>query len=240
MRFISFDDFNFRQGQIPGKEETAVACAIATSSDVDVCEVDGHNLGPGAIVPCTPGAPIKAVRGWRTGTLTDTRLDARLVLQLYDPCDVMVPPGPRAPVMRSAIVPAASIGAAAGTAGLVLRLPCAGRDQVAVSIRRRVGSALELGWILRGVRYQSRANLAAAPIVGGLVDAASYIQEVTGTLFDGGGAVPTSTAPDAQRLGAVTYIGGLGDLAERLDEVEVWLYGAADSNLYVTAEGWGR
>lgn len=240
MRLVPFDDFGFRQAvTIPqGGARRAIAAGIAPSSDVDLCEIGGHTLAPGGLVPCQDGTSVRALRGYRTGSTTSLgagppRISSTLVLVIYEEGDVLVPPGPRAPRLLAARL--GSIGATAPAATNVFRLNFMGRAQAAVYASRVDTDTTDATLIIRGVRYLTPTERAndATPDQG-------YITEITKTLWEGAAAQPTSVITATDKLKGAVYIGGQGDLQESFDELEVWIYGTATPGVNLQAEVFGE
>ncbi len=235
MQFFQVANFHTLEGgsvQLP--RGNFVAAAIAASSEVDICSINGRRLGPMSIVPITDGCEVKAIRGYRTGSaalgaIAQTPVGTTLELQLYEACDIFVPPGPRAPLIASTRLTA--IGATVGAATLALRLSVSGRSKACVRVSRDNASALDANVVIRGISYLTREQLAKD--TGGTADQ-SMIDEVADTL-----GTSTSVLNAADRVGGTFYIGGDGDNREWFDELEVWVYGTT-SAVNVSAETSGE
>lgn len=118
---------------------------IHPSSEVDSCTVAGVKLGVKAIVPVGAGAEVRAdKRKFNNITFPGLALQFdtsvadnapnagdKLVLQIYEACDRMIPPGPRAPYLSRA-----SSSGLPGTkvlAAPMFKLPTSGRTRIALS-----------------------------------------------------------------------------------------------------------
>lgn len=222
MQFLPIDNFGFTTGTVPAGD--FVAAGIAASSDVDCCKVGSHRLGPMGLVPCFAGAQITPMRGYRTGSVAvlgggPPRVQSQLVLMLFERGDIIFQPGPRAPYIDQARLPAMGANAAAAT--LALRAPFFGRSSAVVCASRLGGDTTDATMVIRGVRYH------AYPVPGALTDQ-GFITETTQALWEGNAAQPVSVlTTGTDKLLGVANIGGEGDFEESFDELEVWVYGAA-------------
>lgn len=260
-------DLTPRAVEIDANRFTGIA--IHPSSEVDLVLVDDHwILSPRSIVPLdlakthslTPiRLPLTEDILTGSGNLLGPVLDSpnasghalvgeRLVVQLYEKCDPLVPPtAGRTPRYKDALLAAASIPTTAATARLVLRVPMQGRRGCCIGMarvsdpvsnvdlsmiiaatkagRRSYGLAVEQnGW----VTPYNFANLTSIPV-----------STTTETWFGGSGTAPT-LAYDATKPAFRTFtIGGFGDNAESVDELRLYLYGAAGGDAVVFAESFG-
>lgn len=229
MKFHTIDNFGFKLADVIPLNGDFVAAGIAMSSEVDTCLIGQHRLAPLGLVPCSPGMAITAVRGYRTGSTTSLgagppRIGGTLVLQLYERGDLLMPPGPRAPIVLSGRV--ASIGTLVTAPTLLARVPFMGRSSAVVCVSRVDADTTDANVIIRGVRYLTSAERAgdATPDQG-------YIAEQTTTLWGGAAAQPVSVITATDKTGLLTYVGGEGDFEESYDELEVWAYGTATPGL---------
>lgn len=200
------------------------ALAIHPSSEVDLVDIDGVRLGVGGIVPFPlSGANVLSVRNAPNEIVAASgdHLDVgqKLVLQLYEDCDELVPPAPRHATFRSGIIAASALGAVVAAANLIVRLPFQGRAQAAIRFKR-LTSPQDLSLVVLGVSYGTRSDAGTG---------ANYVELPVETWWNGGGAAPTvTTGPLALQLqAAVVNLGGMGDEAEALDELQCWVYGPA-------------
>jgi hypothetical protein len=221
MRFHVESEFGKKGStQLPADGDI-VAVGIASSSDVDICEVGPYRLGPMSIVPCRGGETVEALRGFRATNLNGSvpsLINQNLVLQLYESCDALVPPGPRAPVM---VASGPIFLAGAGLFTLALRVPFSGRKQCVFNVRRVTETAMPADntAVVRGVTYVDRDTQRTFPT-------APEYKEVQAALVLAGGA-STLGGIETIQLGRVWYVGGGGDLQEGFDELELWLDGTA-------------
>lgn len=243
MQFHIATDFN-RVGigvLPPGK---FVAVGIAPASEVDICRVGALTLSPCSLVPFNTN--IKPMRGFRTGIdslTTDPYVSNNdmLVLVLYEACDFVVPPGPRAPVLREAIIRISDGYATAPR--LALRLPFAGRTQAVVAVRRENGSVTGVTATVRGVRYLTPAQYNAKILVANPPndDQEPFFAEQVETIVYTTSTVDQVGGPNTnQTVGGVFYIGGNGDNQEAFDELEVWIFGVEDGDVLIQAEASGE
>lgn len=231
MRFHVEGDFARTGKTTLPSGDAFVAVGIAPSSDVDLCLVGNHRLGPGMLVPYS--TTVSAIRGYRTPTSLDP-VGGALALQLYERCDVIVPPGPRGAYHASAFGNAFGVNVA--TAERVLRVPFQGRRQAVIAVKRADGDTGDAEIHVRGVRYLSRERIAAAPTQ------QPYFEVVaTETLFDGGGAIPTSGLGGGSVATGQLFLVGGDAVPVGADELEVWILGAAvGTGVYVQVEVTGE
>jgi hypothetical protein len=215
-----------------------VAVGIHPSSEVDLVDVAGHRLGVGAIVPCEGGIEVKAVRNAPqlagAAFTSEDFAGQRLVLQLYEKCDQLIPPGPRLPVFREGFKAAADIGVDAANAGTpIVRLPFHGRTMATITFRRTTDAA-DLTLLVVGFNHGE---------VGGNTGMIRITEQTTTTWWNG--AVPPAVTvhggASLDTLQARTvYVGGLSDAAEGFDELMLFVYGAAGGDARLFAEAYGE
>lgn len=152
MKIQSFANFN-RDGSGTIDSPGTVAVGIAPGSEVDTLFVDGRRLGVGALMPARHGSELRAVRGFRTLTANiivtgikgeDARaiIGGGLQLLLYEACDALVPPGPRAPITQGRMFPTSDLPVVGGLhAYRAIRLPCSGRRRWRLAVRGATGTA---------------------------------------------------------------------------------------------------
>lgn len=257
MQWQSFPNFNLG-GSAQIQQGPYVACGIAAGSEVDTCLVGDQKLGPMSLVPCRGGTNLTALRGYRTyggqpiqnqletpGGAPGGQVGGTLVLQLYEACDVLVPPGPRAPLLVSGFVASTALPATNATAALLLRIPFHGRRQGTFSVKR--AGNIELNVLVQGVRYLDPGLRAS---LGKDASLAHFSRERTGLTW-------FSTGPVEVRFGggdgfqalfvdwSTTAPGGGVDPAIDMhgyDELDVYVYGVSDanSNIYGAGEAWGE
>lgn len=231
MQIQSIGDFlRLGAGVVPNGDYVAVG--IAPSSEVDVCIVgDRYTLSPGSLVPCKGGTKLTAVRGYRTipsgGTIPYDPIGGTLDLLLYQSCDLLSPPGPRARLLVGNL-----IDYTAPNAALLLRVPFSGRKHAVVSVKREFDTTTDLNITVRGIRYRPREVLRRFSKA--VYESEQSFMEVaqTETYFNGAGSLPESTLDgDTYQLGRVFYVGGGGDNQEGFDELEVWVDHASSSSV---------
>jgi hypothetical protein len=211
------------------------ACAIHPSSEVDLVTVGQHRLGVGAIVPLskTQPTPITAVRAAPDG-FTPNQQDAwtvgqHLVLQLYEDCDELVPPGPRMAVSRSAIITAAALPALVANAVIAFRLPMQGRAMACIRMQRST-TAADLSLLIQGWSWgEERAASNQGP----------RVVESSENWFNGGGAGAVAGLR-GDVLARQVYVGGDGDGETPFDELVVYAYGAAGGISYIEGVAFGE
>lgn len=232
MRIVTFSDFGFSGGAIPVGNWRA--CGIAPNSNIDLAEVGGARVGPCSLVPCQAGMPVLPVRGFRSGALgtadtlaeqaSNVRNLSTLALVLYEECDGLIPPGPRATWRGGGFfeLPGA-------VNKLVVRAPFHGRKQAHVAVRGEDGvTVTDQQIIVRGIRYLPLEFLQG--VKDSPEDYQPFVEEATPvSVFNGGASVPTSSVdpdiPSPNLLGRIENVGGGGDNQEGFDELEVWLIG---------------
>jgi len=226
-----------------------IAVGIGPGSHMDMCAVGGSVLGPMSLVPLGQGggANVTAIRGSRSGPLNTNDGVATpyapdgtfgmLELLLYERCDPLVPPGPRAPIIK-----ATQNGAFVG-GGLALRMPFMGRKTCAIFAKQETGINSDFTVTIRGIRYFATPSMTAAQFAQHAINTEFPFAEevVLGTYFKGGATRRLSTvgtdAPNYE-LGVAGYVGGNGDMAEAFDEIEIWT--TAVGALFVQAEVYGE
>jgi hypothetical protein len=133
MKLLTLPAFLSREtDDIPVDFEGVVACGIHSSSEVDLVKVDGQTLAVGSVSPCRPGSKLEAVRN----DVVFSRSGDSLTLILFEKCDQIVTPGPRAPVFDSTTGDANDLPLLEANADIVLRLPFQGRASCAISFER--------------------------------------------------------------------------------------------------------
>lgn len=246
MEYFPFTEF-IKEASLPRGNFRAVA--IASSSLVDVCKVGQNVLGVGSVIPIRGGETLTPVRGFRTGTIGGAAVNqecSTLVLACYEPDDAIVPLGPRAPAYVSRRLTSTV------AAQLAFRIPMAGRRQATVWWKAvSPGAAGDQLMTIRRVRYLPldfcKANLTAQPY---------EEQDLTGfSFFGGAGAYPSATVVGGGELvftGSPVYLGNQMDMQTAADfgipadgrnghdEIEVWLSGAAGTDMIVEAEARGE
>lgn len=210
------------------------AVGIAPGSEVDVCKVGGRMLSVGGLVPFNSG--VEAVRGIRkpNGNTTLTLGDLELVL--YEACDPLMQPGPRAPTLRAARVKGADLRTTPARDGVAttanLRIPFQGRRHATFFMRRTDGT--DFSFIVVGVKYRDRALMGAFD-----ADVEAYFDESATDTWSVSGVVPVSGLAGGGSLSAVRHVGGF-DSEETYDELELYCWGAAGGDLYIQAEADGE
>lgn len=240
MKLQQFDEFLTNGQALIDGGYTAIA--IHPSSEVDLVDVGGYRLGVGAIVPVSKSSPSKlqAVRvapDELTGEgdpLLARDVGQKLVVQLYEPCDQLIPPGPRLPVFRQRSFPAAGLGGNTGDASLVLRVPMQGRSQMTLTFRRDT-DVEDLTVVPVGILYGDRTQ--------GIQQGTRFVPDAAVTWWDGGGAAPTvgvSATYAAELASRVVHYGGGGDSREAFDEIAIFAYGGVGGDVYIAAEAFGE
>jgi hypothetical protein len=207
-----------------------VAMAIASSSEVDLINAGGHVLAPMTLGPYVPN--VLAVRQPYANALETVLAAAdnvlhpgeKLVLQLYEPGDPLVAPGPRSPYITGGAINNAPT--TANTAQLLSRIPFSGRAQCTVMIA--ANAITDTFVVFRGVRY---ANV-------GITGVQLYAEETTADdAWAGAGAMPTSQVL-ASGLGMSRSwnLGGAGDaMLGAYDEIQVYAWNSVAGNAIVWA-----
>lgn len=230
MQFVTCADFLERR-QLTLPDGKFVAVGIAASSEVDLVTINGHVLGPQALVPY--GTTCEAVRGRRNEPVAQLAgtIGQKLVIQLYERCDVLVPPGPRAPIVVSSGVRVLS-NTLAGQEPL-LRVPFSGRKQCQFAIQFETTSGAYNARV-RGVRYQTGEYQKLK----NNFDTHAYVVDDADVPL-----VITASGPDGDIQATVFYVGGGGDLQEAFDELELYVYGIAEGpfeSVHAMAEASGE
>lgn len=216
-----------------------VAVGIHPSSEVDLVDVNGQILGVGALVALNKSqtAALKAVRrapGQLSSAGDDADVGQKLVLQYFEACDPLVAPGHRDPTSRAAVVKAADLGVVAGGANCAIRLPFQGRRMARISFKR-IASSADVSLVVVGASYGDRRVDLYSPM---------YVEKTAETWWNGGGSAPVlATGPLAAVVEArQVYVGGFGDAAEHFDELQIYVYGAADAgnDVHVAATAYGE
>lgn len=254
MKFHTITDLGFNGGaSLP--DGNFVAVGIAPSSALDTCMIGPHMLGPQAIVPFN--TQVTAIRGYPIETNIGDEYDStllrprsidQLVLVLYERGDVLVPPGPRAPFFESSTLVSgggssrSTFGTTVATAGCAFRVPFFGRKQAKIAIRRFDSAGGFVGGVtlvVRGLTYLTKAQISACiyhqPNPIGNVN--SIYEDAASVAIPGDPAtISAITSGGNRRLGEIVYVGGGGDNQEGFDELEGWIYGAADPDSMVTCQ----
>jgi hypothetical protein len=242
MKLFAADNFLTKgSAQLPSGDFRGIA--IDSSSEVDVVEIGGRVLGVNQVVPFQgdvrsvryPGdalntgqATYGAVVGGDAGPTGEV-----LTLKLYEACDALVPPGPRAPVFRRAKFADTQMTATVTNAKLAFRLPFHGRRMACLSMWRS-DSTRDFNLLVVGARYGRK----------GSVQFSDYVESGPFAWWNGA-ALPASSmdSTNLQNQSRVFYVGGEGDNVEGFDELFVYAYGAsaAGSNYcVVTGEAFGE
>lgn len=230
--FLIKDFLQAREGQIL---DECVAVGIHPSSEVDLVLVDGVLLGVGAIVPARRASTLQSVRIAPADIISAddyATVGGKLVLQLYEKCDALIPPGPRLPWSRSVRIKDAAIGVDAANATLAFRLPMWGRPAAMIFFTRL--GAEDLTMVPVGARYgiaQLGLNPDSNNTQGPLLVPGPATTFVSGTLV---GVNATLAGEVASTFASV---GGDGDAFEYFDEIFVFVYGpAAGGDAIISAE----
>jgi hypothetical protein len=245
MRFHLIDKFSEVGGATLPSTDTIVAVGIAPSSEVDTCIVGAHVLGPESLVPYA--STVRALRGFRSGPAIGSAdwfdgggvaadpnplgLGTNLVLALYEKCDVLVPPGPRATVLREAALVADN-----GNALLAFRLPVAGRRLAHVKVRADDGAPVTFLADLHiyGVSYLGPTTLKTNPGERAFFELL-FTDSLTAAELAKGVHVLLGQPPK----GVATAVAELA-----YDELEVWVQATADEapprRLFVCGEASGE
>lgn len=225
MKIASFDKFLLKQtAQLPNGEWRAVG--IHASSEVDLVTVGGSVLSIGSLLPAKGSAPISAVRR-SAGSFAP--VGERLVLQLYEPCDELVPPAVRAPVCMKAEIDATGGGlpALAASPAIAIRLPFQGRQHATISFMRS-DSALDMQCVVIGRRRPFYDNTGGDLLT----------QATPETWWNGGAAAPTDAFGNV--CARTFHIGGV-DNEECFDDLLICVRGAAGVDIVtVLAEAYGE
>lgn len=231
-----------------------IAAAIHPSSEVDLCDVGGmHRLSVGGIVPLPQNqiVSVESVRnpligdqlfGTEPGNITiydgEEEPGGKLVLQLYDKCDALMPPGGRVSYYKDIEIAEADIPATEEAAQLAMRIPFHGRAQCTVGMWRS-GGTQDLSIIVVGRSYGRKG----ARLSNGsdFTDQGGVVYEHGTQTWWNGGAVPESSVEAGVYLWRVFHVGGLGDSAEAYDELQLFVYGGAGGGIArITAEAFGE
>ncbi len=212
-----------------------IGFAIGPDSLVDLVKLNGFLVAPGRILPLkVKGAPtVEAVRGRRTGALAGTDVNVRCQILAYECGDTLLPPGERAPLIRSHLADYAAVA----NYTRALRLPFAGRRcaQFAIEQIGTVGQAVD--YIIQGVKYFAKDLVDSAIDGNAILQYEPHIAEqVIGTVTN----LPATANADA--LSTIGYVGGV-DSEENFDELELWLRrdgSSGNADIIVHAEAWGE
>jgi hypothetical protein len=223
MRLFTIDGFlSGGARQLPTIAD-AIAVGIHSSSEVDAANVNSVRLSVMSLVPLNGGSGITItpfrtplnplVVSWRNPADNNTTPGEKLVIVVYEACDKLVAPGPRAPYEFGVAVKAMPI--AAGAAALVARIPFSGRRQLSLFVTPNANDATVL---LRGIRYTlasaGNASLSISTEAPVVVVAANQVSA------NGDGIV----------LGRELIAGGGSDLQEGFDEIQIFAWQVAGSN----------
>jgi hypothetical protein len=238
------------QGVLPAGDWTAVG--IAPGSIVDTCLIGGHRLGPMSLLPITQGGI--AVQGLKARKATssiggENGFDkdevegvpfplgghlGSLELLLYEKCDQLVPPGPRAPFRVANRV----VGTAFGV--LALRLPFMGRAAAVIAATGTLGENIDFTIKIRGIIYHSLPLGESIGNADTIATVQDFIAEATDQTYFQGGATRRVSWVNTQNLATIVYVGGRGDLSEAFDEIEVSIISAGGATAMVQAEAYGE
>lgn len=242
-----------------------VAVGIHPSSEVCLVDVAGMMLAVGGIVPLPPKVasiellavhwPLNGDQLFGADANNFTPADGvteglgdKLVLQLYEKCDALVPPGPRVPLYKDVQVAAANIGLTAENAKLAMRVPFHGRAACAIAFTRP-GAADDLSLLVVGRSYGRRnpiSPLSAAWVAGSndFGDAGGVWHEMAiETRLNGGGAAAATPSIEAAQVGyrwRQVVVGGEADASEAFDELQLFVFGPAGALARLTAEAYGE
>lgn len=189
MLVVNLSNLSGGAAAIPALAPDIYACSIASSSTLDVVEVDGRSLGVGGVVPCRPGSTVTCAA---RGRLSDNQSafpsirvtppgsflqveqlsdNVDLILWQRGDCGVVAPPARRANATYTAFVPASAVSTfpvvfAPGVGARALRVPCPGRQIAYVWLwESQVDPDAALSMLIR-TRRQATGNAAAS--VGGV------------------------------------------------------------------------
>lgn len=178
------------------------AVGIHCSSEVDAIEMGGIRVGARSVIPLgmsQNGGQLvtsarKGLNGRYTGLTGGTEMSnanqrdgvrapgEKLVLQLYEECDDLNPPGPRVPYLTSVLLPTLSAAGAttAATAMLVSVLPMSNRLRAVLSFGANLNGA---SYGLRGIRESAAGD--------GMfyVDKAAVVLPNTPSIYAAAGAI---------------------------------------------------
>lgn len=149
-----------------------IAAGIHPESEVDLVRIDGALITVGSLAPISPiqGCVAEAVRAAlpRFGYTDDAQHHAHdgvhiigeeLVLALYEKCDALVPPGPRAPRYQSVNVTDEDLPILEADAQLITRVPMQGRSTCAIAFGRET-SSLDMTIVVFGRRGNALIGVA--------------------------------------------------------------------------------
>lgn len=267
MRLVTFPNFSFAGAQ-EVNYDNVVAVGIAPCSIVDIALIGDQVLGPQSLLPFRAGMSIRPIRGFRTYALAlpaiqrgsdvpDVMqngvpgLDGSLSLLLYEKCDLLAPPGPRAPSVVYAR--AAGLQIPNGNYACMMRMLTHGRVAGSIFVRRTSGSITGCTIAFRFIKYydaptcrQMIAN-AGAPAY---IDANSFVQDNSLALTFPASALNSVYTGDAWNdpLSKVLWWGGQFDNFRNHDEVEVWMgFDGLDTtgknintDWWIQGEAWGE
>lgn len=236
MKFHTENNFLTKGSTQPansGAGDNFVAFAIAPSSEVDLVDVAGHRLSPETIVLAGPSVsavrepyanPLEGIIAAADGVLFPGE---KLVLQCYEPGDVLIPPGPRSPYITGGFVQNAPTTAA--TAALLCRIPFSSRKQLSLWIAADAGADTNV--VFRGVRYA----------VTGVQSVALFAEETAqDDAWSGAAAMPTTAIGSGLGMSRSWNIGGEGSEVS-YDEIQVYAWNSVAANTIVfAAEAFGE
>jgi len=234
------------------------AVGIHPSSEVCLLDVNGFTLGVGGLVPLHESVQVKALHNpiiddqiFGTGNNNllpadgvSSELGDQLVLQLYEACDPLVPPGPRVPYYKDVRIAAADIGVTAELAKLAMRVPFHGRAACAVAFKR-ITIAADLNVIVVGRSYGRRnPNSKLVALGSDFTDQGGVWHEMAAeTWWNGGGAAAAQASVEVDgnaRRWRQIVCGGEADASEAFDELVIYVWGAAGGDAWLTAEAYGE
>lgn len=228
-----------------------IGVGIHPSSLVDQVDIDNVRLGPKSIVPLNPTqtANVQRVRWPIVDDATigtpgagdapgdgDALFGQKLVLQCYEPCDALVPPGPRTPYYRDISIAAASLGTTGAAANIALTIPFWGRTTMCLSVMR-TSLAQDLSFFVVGRKHGNRSESRIVTALPSFADQDGVWTE-SGVFAWG---IPTNTLDPTVPRWRTVYFGGLGDAAECYDYLQVYCYGpAGGGDVLAVAEAYGE
>jgi hypothetical protein len=240
VRLQPYNKFLTNAGAIMPVESELVAVGIHPSSEVDLVDVGGRILSVGSVMPLTDGGrehinPVRRAPAQLEVAGDQDDVGQLLVLQFYEPGDMLVAPGARAPVTRSKQIAAASVPTTAATAALAFRLPFHGRRQACIRFARSTNAA-DLSMIVVGLNWGDRRCTDVSSVV---VQAREQAAEAW---WNGTGAAPVRIAGTGatQLQYREVYVGGGGDTQEAFDELAIYVFGGAGGTALVEGEAFGE
>lgn len=185
MLVVNVSNLSGGNSSIPSLAPDVYACSIASSSTLDVVEVDGRVLGVGGIVPCHGGSPVTAAG---RGRLSDQNVafpsirvtppssflqveqtcdNVDLILWQRSDCGAVSPPSRRANASFTSFVAAADVPTfpavfAPNVGRRVLRVPCPGRQKAYIWLWESTKDPDSAVSMLVRTRRQVTGNAASA------------------------------------------------------------------------------